>query len=186
MERNSTSVRFPIGSQLPEFALRNVDGSQIGTRFLSSGKLALVVFTCNHCPYVKGSESALIAVVKEFEPSGLKAVTINSNDATEYPDDSWEKMKEKSKSMNLPYPYLHDESQDVAKQFDAACTPECYLFNSQGSLIFHGTINDNPKDSSLSKNDLLKRAISQALAGQTPNPDFVHPIGCSIKWKIKS
>jgi hypothetical protein len=85
--------------------------------------------------------------------------------------------------MNLPYPYLYDETQDVARQFDAACTPEFYLFDRNHTLVYHGTINDSPRDPSKVTKDYLSKAISAALEGQTPNPQFVHPLGCSIKWK---
>ena len=92
-------------------------------------------------------------------------------------------MQVKARELRLPYPYLFDESQQVAKLFDAACTPECYLFDSTGTLVFHGTINDNPKDSRQAKTAYLNRAVEQLLAGKKPDPAFVHPLGCSIKWR---
>lgn len=183
MERDTSSDKFPLGSKLPHFHLPNVDGRHIGNEYLRGAKAALVVFTCNHCPYVKGSEAELLLVAKEYEKSGLKTVAINSNDAAKYPEDSFEKMKENAKNMGLPYPYLYDESQQVARLFDAACTPECYLFDAGHTLIFHGTINDNLQNASLAKNHYLAEAVKQALEGQKPEPAFVHPIGCSIKWK---
>jgi hypothetical protein len=92
-------------------------------------------------------------------------------------------MCEKARAMNLPYPYLYDETQNVARQFDAACTPEFYLFDATHTLVYHGTINDSPRDPSKVTKDYLSAAIAAALEGQTPNPQFVHPLGCSIKWK---
>lgn len=183
MQRDETSQKFPLGSKLPSFSLRNVNGELLGDAFLRAGKAALVVFSCNHCPYVKGSEKFLIELVKNYEPLGLRTVTINSNDAAQYPEDSFDKMVEKSVSMGLPYPYLHDETQQVAKLFDAACTPECYLFDSAAKLVFHGTINDSPKDPSMAKVGYLAHAVGQVLEGKAPSPAFVHPLGCSIKWK---
>jgi len=183
MERDKSSAKFPFGSNIPHFSLPNVDGREIGEDYFKGAKLSLVVFTCNHCPYVKGSEAALIALAKRYESSGLKTITINSNDAAKYPEDSFEKMKEKARNLSLPYPYLYDESQEIARLFDAQCTPECYLFDDKQKLIFHGTINDNLQNFSLAKKHYLAQAIAQALEGKTPDPSFIHPIGCSIKWK---
>lgn len=183
MERESISTTFPLGSALPSFDLLNVDGRRVGANYFKDAKAALVAFGCNHCPYVKGSEDMLIRVVNRFQSEGLKTVVINSNDAGKYPEDSFEKMKEKATAMSLPYPYLHDESQEVAKLFDAACTPEFYLFNQDGKLVYHGTINDSPRDASKVTKDYLSKAVEATLAGETPDPQFVHPLGCSIKWR---
>lgn len=183
MERTATSVTFSLGSKLPTFDLRNVDGKMVGSSYFTNGKAYLVAFLCNHCPYVKGSEEMLIRIVRQFENDGLKTVAISSNDAVKYPDDSFDKMREKAREMSLPYPYLYDETQDVARQFDAACTPEFYLFDRNLTLVYHGTINDSPRDASKVTKDYLSTAISSVLEGQTPSPQFVHPLGCSIKWK---
>jgi peroxiredoxin len=183
MERTVGSAAFPLGSKLPSFELVNVDGRTIGSQYCEGAKAYLVAFLCNHCPYVKGSEEMLISLVKRFEAKGLKTITINSNDAVKYPDDSFEKMREKARDMALPYPYLHDESQSVAKLFDAACTPEFYLFDAEHTLVYHGTINDSPRDPSKVTKEHLAHAVEAVLEGRTPEPQFVHPLGCSIKWK---
>lgn len=183
MERSTNSETFTIGSQLPVFSLRNVDGTMVTSTYFQGASAGLVIFSCNHCPYVKGSESALIEVVRRFQAQGLRAVAINSNDAQQYPEDGFKAMQDKAKAMDLPYPYLYDETQAVARAFDAACTPECYLFNDQAKLVFHGTVNDNPRDAKAARQDFLAQAIAQLLRGEMPNPSFVHPIGCSIKWK---
>lgn len=183
MERRTSSDKFPLGSALPEFNLPGVDGKSHGSAYLKSGKAALVVFSCNHCPYVKGSEEMLIDIVRDKEKEGLRTVSINSNDAVQYPEDSLHMMKEKAKAMKLPYPYLHDETQNAAKLFDAQCTPELYLFDASHALVWHGTICDKPKEASLCTRDYLTPALNAALSGKKPDPGFVHPIGCSIKWK---
>ncbi len=183
MERDTSSDKFPLGSALPAFELMNVDGHPVGDAFLREGDVALVAFGCNHCPYVKGSEEMLIEIVRKFQPKGLTAVVINSNDSSKYPEDSFEKMVEKATTMSLPYPYLFDESQEVARAFDAACTPEFYLFDGKGALVYHGTINDSPRDKTKVTQEYLSSAIISALQGEIPCPQFVHPIGCSIKWK---
>jgi peroxiredoxin len=183
MERSTGSQKFPLGSVIPSFTLPNVDGSSVGDRYLRDGTMALVVFTCNHCPYVKGSEAFLIELVEQYQSKGLRAVAISSNDAVQYPDDGLDAMKVKAREMKLPYPYLYDESQQVAKAFDAACTPECYLFDSAHTLAFHGAINDSPKNPSAVSNGFLARALQQLSQGLRPEPQFAHPIGCSIKWR---
>lgn len=183
MERDTSSSAFPLGSELPAFDLPNAAGGRLTDAYLREGRAALVVFGCNHCPYVKGSEGMLVRIVQQFAPQGLRCVVINSNDAIKYPEDSFDKMVEKSSGQSLPYPYLYDETQSVARSFDAACTPEFYLFTTQGTLVYHGTINDSPRDPSKVTKDYLSSAIAAVIAGETPNPQFVHPLGCSIKWK---
>lgn len=108
---------------------------------------------------------------------------ISSNDANKYPEDSFDKMAEKVVTKNISFPYLYDESQEVAKAFDAACTPEFYLFTPEGVLVYHGAINDSPRDSSKVTKDYLSDAVAAVIKGETPSPQFVHPLGCSIKWK---
>lgn len=183
MERTTGSTKFALGSAMPSFALKNIDGTTVSSEYFKDGRAYLVGFLCNHCPYVKGSEEMLIEIVKRYQPDGLKVVMISSNDAVQYPDDGFEKMQEKAHSMQLPYPYLYDESQEVAKMFDAACTPEFYLFDRNRVLVYHGTVNDSTRDASKVSKDYLSQAIVSVLEGRTPDPQFVHPIGCSIKWK---
>ena len=184
MQRETPSAKLPFGSKIPSFSLPSTDGRTITEGYLAGAKAALVVFSCNHCPYVKGSEEMLISTISRFEPEGLKAVMISSNDAIQYPDDGFPKMQEKAKAAGFTFPYLYDESQTVARSFDAACTPECYLFDAAGKLAYHGTINDNPKDKKKASKDFLSLAISQVLAGEPAIPNYIHPLGCSIKWKL--
>lgn len=184
MQRESASQKFPLGSKLPQFDLPNVDGKNVSSRYFEGAKACLVTFTCNHCPYVKGSEEMLISIVKKFEGQGLKTIAISSNDAVQYPDDSFPHMQAKARAMQLPYPYLYDESQAVAKLFDAACTPEFYLFNASQTLVYHGTINDSPRDPAKVSKDYLSTAIAQTLQGENPSPAYTHALGCSIKWRL--
>lgn len=184
MQRETPSSRLPLGSNLPTFSLPSTTDTIVGSAQLLGGKAALVVFSCNHCPYVRGSDEMLLSIIKAFQPKGLNAVIISSNDAAQYPEDSFEKMKIKAAAANFPCPYLYDESQSVARAFDAQCTPECYLFDASGKLAYHGTINDNPKDKTKASQDFLSTAISQVISGAPANPNYVHPVGCSIKWKL--
>lgn len=183
MERATESTTFSLGSPMPKFELPDTENARVGSEYFLGAKASLVVFLCNHCPYVKGSEEMLMNIVKQFQPQGLKAVAISSNDAVQYPEDSFAKMQEKANVMQLPYSYLYDESQEVAKMFDAACTPEFYLFDAEQKLVYHGAINDSPRDPSKVSKDYLSDAIAAVVNGAVPDPQFVNPLGCSIKWK---
>jgi len=182
MERATVSDKFPLGSEMPPFSLRSANGGTIDSNYFNGGIASLVVFGCNHCPYVKGTDEELIALTEKYLARGLKVVVINSNDATQYPEDGFDKMQEKVERLRLPYPYLFDENQQVAKLFDAACTPECYLFDSLGKLVYHGTINDSPRDPTKVTKHFLREAVEAVVTGTNPEPAFVHPLGCSIKW----
>lgn len=179
MERSEASSVLTIGGKLPSFTLPGTDGDSYSESYFQGGQASLVIFTCNHCPYVKGSEDEMNQVIEKYLDQGLKVLAISANDAEQYPEDSFAKMKEKS----LPYPYLYDESQAVAKSFDAACTPECFLFNAAGELAFHGTINDSPRHQDQVSQSYLAQAIDQVISDGQATPSFVHPLGCSIKWK---
>ncbi len=181
MERTNSSEKLTIGSVLPTFSLVGIDDKKYTQDYFQGAKASLVIFTCNHCPYVKGSELAMNQAIGNFLGHGLKVLAINSNDSEQYPEDSFEKMKEKTWS----YPYLYDQEQSVAKSFDAACTPECYLFNADGKLAFHGTINNSPRNPDQVTQNFLMTAIEQVLSCGVATPDFAHPMGCSIKWKPK-
>lgn len=182
-QRESANSTLPLGAALPDFSLPATDGRTISSHDLVGARALIVAFTCNHCPYVKGSEEALIRLVQRFTPEGLRCVAISSNDAQQYPEDSFDKMKEKSATMRLPYPYLYDEGQQVARLFDAVCTPEFFLFDSQGRLVYHGAINDSPRDPTKVTCDFLGTAVAQVMAGRAAEPSYVAPLGCSIKWR---
>ena len=184
MERGEGSEKFPIGSRMPSFSLPVTDGSVADDRSFEGASAILIVFGCNHCPYVIGSEDMLMRIVRRFQAEGLEALMISSNDAAQYPEDGFEKMREKAERMNLPWRYAWDESQDVARSFDAQCTPECYLFNRERMLVYHGAINDSPRDPSNVREEFLSAAIEATIAGKSPQPAFVRPMGCSIKWRF--
>ncbi len=183
MKRESISKKFPIGSTLPKFNLKNIDGKTVSSDSIKVDKGLMIAFTCNHCPYVQGSEEELIRLTTRYQSEGLSAITINSNDPIKYPDDNFAMMQRKGEEMDLPYPYLFDETQDVARLFDAACTPECYLFDKDKKLVYHGAVNDNPMNPVLVKERYLQMAIEDLLAGKAVGQPHAHPVGCSIKWK---
>lgn len=181
MQRESGGCKLGSGSLMPSFKLPGCDGNSYDQNYFKGAKASLVVFTCNHCPYVKGSDAELIRIHIENSENGLKTLVISANDSVKYPEDGFEQMKIKAKT--LPFPYLFDESQEVARSFDAACTPECYLFDAFGRLAYHGVVKLNPKDPASRESIPLEVAVHQLLTGEPVIPEFVNPIGCSIKWK---
>jgi peroxiredoxin len=183
MKREVVSAKFPIGTRLPSFSLKSTTGENWSSDSVKIEKGLLVVFTCNHCPYVKGSEGELVRLATEYQSKGIIVVAVNSNDPQQYPDDNFENMQRKSLEMNLPYPYLFDETQEVAKAFDAACTPECYLFDTTRRLVYHGAINDTPKAAATVNKRFLAEALEELCSSGAVSKSFSHPMGCSIKWR---
>lgn len=178
------SEKLPMGWQSLEFKLIGTDDQQYSlSKFTKPG--LLIVFTCNHCPYAKASWPVLIDLYQQFR-TNVDFIAINPNDATSYPEDSFPEMKRLVKDLHIQFPYLWDEDQKVARNYQAQCTPDIYLFNQaeQGrELFYHGRINDNWQDPADIKEENLKDALKRLVDGQTP-PDTQPPsMGCSIKWK---
>lgn len=179
---NDNSTVLNIGDTIPQFSLPSVDGLTIESHLIKDPVL-VVIFTCNHCPYAQAYEDRLIALGNHFDEEGVQFVLINSNDATGYPEDSFEAMKIRYKEKGFPFPYCHDESQEVAKAYGALCTPHCFVFDERRNLQYKGRIDDNWKDASAVKEQNLKDAIDAILKGETPRKQEANAIGCSIKWK---
>lgn len=172
-----------IGLPCPDFALPGVDGKTYSRADLSGAKAALVMFICNHCPYVIAVEDRLIKLGQEFQNKSVKIFAICANDAKNYPEDSFEKMQERAKARNYPFPYLHDESQNVAQEFGAICTPDFFLYDSDLKLAYRGRLDDSWKDPAGVKNEELKSAIEALLSDSRPSAQQKPSMGCSIKWK---
>jgi peroxiredoxin len=173
-----------VGTTCPEFTLPDVEGAQRRRDDVVIGKAALVVFFCNHCPYAKAVEDRLIALHLEFASRGLSTTLIASNDWVAYPDDAPEKLRERAQQKSYPFPYLVDESQRVARAFDAAATPDFFLFDGSKKLVYRGRIDDNWKQPELVKQRELAAAVDAVLSGK-PVSSVQHPsLGCSIKWKV--
>ena len=177
------STMMPLGSEMPSFELPDPSGQTYQSSSVSGTPL-LVMFICNHCPYVKHIRPRLAEVTKDLAGKGLAVVGINSNDADLYPDDSPEAMRAEAEEYGYTFPYLVDEDQSVAKAFRAACTPDLFLFDSNGRLAYRGQF-----DGSRPKNDIpvtgedLVAAAEAVLEGR-PVPEDQRPsIGCNIKWK---
>ncbi len=178
---NSTSIR--IGTRLPEFALKNVDGRMLSSAVLAEGRILGVIFSCNHCPYVQGWEERMKQIQTEYAPEGLQLVCINSNDDVNYPEDSFDEMVKRHRAKGFNFPFLRDDTQKVAKSFGATHTPEVFVFGRDGLLAYHGRIDDNYKDPGAVKSHDLRDALDSVVAGKAPKTPETYSIGCTIKWK---
>jgi peroxiredoxin len=179
------STMLEIGTQAPKFELPDsVTGKIVNLKDYRGNKALLVMFICNHCPYVIHIKEELVRYAQDYLPKGVGIVAISSNDVEKYPDDSPEKMKEDAEKYGYPFPYLYDETQEVAKAYKAACTPDLFLFNERHELVYRGQF-----DGSRPKNELpvngkdLREATDKVLAGDSVSEDQIPSIGCNIKWK---
>jgi peroxiredoxin len=173
-----------LGTQLPTFELPDTVSGKLVSSSSLLGKPAVVFFICNHCPFVKHIRSGISEFGRFCVEHGAAMVAVSSNDARNYPADSPEAMALEAKEAGYVFPYLYDESQEVARAFDAACTPDLYIFDAQGKLAYRGQF-----DAARPGNDVpvtgrdARAAIAALLAGSAPNPDQIPSIGCNIKWK---
>ena len=179
------SIHPPVcefGLQAPDFVLKNIDGTMLSRDMLMGKNGLLVMFICNHCPYVKSILTRLIADVRELKMLGVNTVAIMSNDPTDYPEDSFESMQLIASDQDFPFPYLIDPTQEVAKAYDAVCTPDFFGFNNQGELQYRGRFDESRKETAPeSTRDLFHAMKLVAERGQGPK-EQVQSIGCSIKW----
>lgn len=179
------SNMIPLGTLAPDFTLPDtVSGSQKSLRELKGEKATLIMFICNHCPYVKHVNPELARLARHYQEKGVKLVAISANDVASHPEDSPEKMKELALKENFIFPYLYDESQQVAKDYDAACTPDFYIFDKDLKLVYRGQLDDSRPGNQvpLSGKD-IRAALDNLLAGQPVSPYQRPGIGCNIKWK---
>ena len=175
---------LPLGTIAPEFRLPDTNGKMVSLNDLKAAPALLVVFMCNHCPYVKHISSALAQLARDYQPRGLAVVGISSNDAKKYPQDGPDKMKEEAQSAGYTFPYLYDETQEVAKAFHASCTPDLYLFDQAQRLVYRGQFDDSRpgNDIPVTGKD-LRAAVDAALVGRELPTQQKPSIGCNIKWK---
>jgi len=178
----SAYLKFKHGDRIPDFQLIGTD-DRIHYSKGFSGKAILIVFMCNHCPYVKPKVPFLVELQEKYQAAGLQIVAINTNNNPDYPEDSFPKMKAYSKKWNLNFLYLLDEDQQIAKTFDARCTPDSYLFNSEKKLVYHGRIDDqHGEPHSEQDTNELEDAIREVLETGGCTADENPSQGCSIKW----
>lgn len=172
-----------IGKSLFNFELPGIDG-KVYDKFTFADRTALVfIVTCNHCPYARAYWHRLIKLYNQFEEDNLMIMAINANDASQYPADSFENMKKMSNELKLPFPYLYDEDQKIAKKLGASRTPEAFVFNSKRKLVYQGAIDDNWENEHMVMQVYLEDAIEDTLDGMEPDYPEIPAVGCSIKWK---
>ena len=172
-----------IGDALPDFELKGTDEKFYSPELYNDKKILVVIFSCNHCPYVQAYEDRMTAIQQKFQESGVQLLAINSNDDTGYPDDSFKNMKKRAASKNFNFPYLRDEDQSAAQKFDATHTPEIFVFNEKRKLAYHGKIDDNWKEPERVREKYLENALDQILKGEEVAIPETFSIGCTIKWK---
>ncbi len=173
-----------LDSALPDVTLPRLDGSYVGLGQVRGTGSLLVVFACNHCPYVRHVESALGALIQEFAGQSLTAVAISSNDVDQYPDDDVDGLRSQQARAGWDFPYLVDEDQKAAQAFNAACTPDFFLYNRKGLLTYRGAFDfSTPKNDEPLTGDLLRNAITLTLADKTIPEPHKPSMGCGIKWK---
>ena len=171
-----------IGQSAPDFNLPGVDDKRYSLTSFKDSKLLIVVFWCNHCPYVVGSEERMLKFARDYLPKGVGIVAINSNETENHPGDSFEKMIERAREKKYPFPYLRDESQDVARAYGALRTPHLYVFDQQRKLRYTGRMDDNPRNPGKETTRELRDAVDALLAGKEPPVKMINPIGCNVKW----
>jgi peroxiredoxin len=172
-----------LGTPCPDFALPAVDGRRYALRDFDRAPVLVVMFICNHCPYVQAVEDRLIRLASELGPRGVAFVGVCANDAVTYPDDAFDKLAERWRSKGYGFPYLHDEQQAVARAFGAVCTPDIFVYDADRRLAYRGRIDDSWKDESKVTRRELAAALEALLGGQRPAAEQRPSMGCSIKWK---
>ena len=183
METSTQNLKLKIGDNAPIFNLMGVDGKAYTLESFRGKNVLVIVFMCNHCPYVQGSIERIKSIQDEFGIKGLQVVGINANDEVNYPDDSFDKMIEMAKAKKLNFPYLRDEDQSIAVLYGAQCTPECFVFDGERKLRYHGRIDDSPKDEGRATVSDLRNAANALVHSLKVSIELTPAIGCSIKWR---
>jgi len=178
------STMLPLGTKAPDFRLPGPSGKAVSLADLKNASALLVIFMCNHCPYVKHVRDGLAKLARDYRPRGVAVVGINANDVANYPDDSPARMAEEAAAAGYIFPYLHDETQAVAKAYRAACTPDLYLFDKDQRLVYRGQLDDSRPGKGLPVTGKdMRAALDAVLAGNPVSPIQTPSIGCNIKWK---
>lgn len=175
--------KLMIGSQAPNFDLKGIDGKRYSLQSFNKSSVLLIIFNCNHCPYVQAYEQRIINLQLDYREKGLQIVAINSNDDINYPEDSFESMVKRAKAKGFNFIYLRDDTQEIAKAFGATHTPELFLFDKERKLVYIGKIDDNWMEPSKVVTPYLRNAIDEVLKGKPVSVPETFAIGCTIKWK---
>jgi len=179
------SFTLSIGANAPDFSLTATDGKTYKLADFKNAKTLVLFFTCNHCPFVKGSDEVTRKTAEKYLKKGVKFVGINSNTEKDHPDDSFEQMVERMKQNKFPWVYLRDKNQEVALAYGALRTPHFYVFDSNRKLIYTGRGVDNPRETAKMTVNDLDRALEEHLSGKPVSVPTTNPIGCNVKWEGK-
>jgi peroxiredoxin len=175
--------KLKLSFTAPDFTLPGIDGKTYNLNSFKDKEALVIIFSCNHCPYVQAYENRIIEIQKDYI-SKISVVAINSNDITNYPDDSFEHMVERAKQKGFNFPYLRDEDQTTAEAYGATHTPEVFLFDKERKLVYHGKIDDNWQEPAKVKTKYLRIAIDELLSGKEISVPETFSIGCTIKWRV--
>ncbi len=174
-----------LGQQAPDFKLPATDGSTYRLSDFGDAEVLAIFFTCNHCPYVIGSDEVTCQTAKKYAPQGVKFVGINSNSKNTYAEDDFHHMVARMDEYKFPWLYLRDESQEIAKAYGALRTPHFFVFDKERKLIYTGRGVDNPRQASKITTNDLERVLEEYLAGKPISVPLTNPIGCNVKWEVK-
>lgn len=177
------SFTLPLGKKAPDFRLRSTDGIVYTLQDFNSYKYLVIFFTCNHCPYVLGSDEITRKTAIKYQPVGVGFVAINSNSANTYREDDFDHMIQRMEQYKFPWVYLHDETQDIARKYGALRTPHFFVFNEIRQLVYTGRALDNPKYPSQATVNDLDRALDELTGGREISLKLTNPIGCNVKWE---
>ena len=172
---------LPLGTTAPDFDLPAADGKSYTLASFGAKPVLVIIFSCNHCPYVKAYEDRMVSIQEDYSAKGVQFVAINSNDDKTYPEDSFPNMVERSKEKGFNFPYLRDESQEVVEAYGGVCTPHVFAFDAARRLRYRGRIDDSKEPSQITTHD-LRNALDDLVAGREVRVPDTKPFGCSIKW----
>lgn len=180
----STEVStYNVGDKVENFELKNIDQTMMSLDSFEGAEGYILIFSCNHCPYSVAYEDRIIALAETYNDQNIPVIMINPNDAETYPDDSFDGMVQRAAEKKFNFPYLHDESQEIARMFGAEKTPHVYLLNKEREIKYIGAIDDSPRKPDEVEEKYLENAVEAVKRGLNPNPFRTKAIGCSIKWK---
>ncbi|GHE74586.1 thioredoxin family protein [Roseivirga thermotolerans] len=179
------SNMLPLGTPAPDFKLPDtISGKSLSLAELKSDKATVIMFICNHCPFVKHVDEGIVSLAKDYQAKGVSFIAISSNDVENYPQDSPELMKEEAEKVGYTFPYLYDETQQVAKAYDAACTPDFYVFDADLKCAYRGQLDDSrPGNGKPVTSKDLRAALDEILEGKPVSTPQIPSLGCNIKWK---
>jgi len=178
------STMLNLGTQAPDFSLPDTAGNTVSLSDFASAPALLVMFICNHCPFVKHVAPELAALGREYQDKGVAVVAINANDVANYPDDAPDKMSREARQRGYTFPYLYDQTQEVTKAYRAACTPDFFLFDADRTLVYRGQLDDSrPSNNTPVTGADLRAALDAVLAGRRVSEEQIPSLGCNIKWR---